>query len=158
MILCMTSLHKNIWYHAWHHNIYDIIHDIIDKSRSLHKWYHIWYHTLAWYHPNTTSYIILFLILDIISYINMHFPYFLCPAAADPPPAQRADETDNDRKVTPTQTWQTDGFWRVAWLCWWRPSHRHGHGARRRDSNAGFEAHKPDPGQHHAASGSTHAL
>ncbi len=28
----------------------------------------------------------------------MHFPYFLCPAAADPPPAQRADETDDDRE------------------------------------------------------------
>ncbi len=28
----------------------------------------------------------------------MHFPYFLCPAAADPPPAQRADETDDDHE------------------------------------------------------------
>jgi hypothetical protein len=26
----------------------------------------------------------------------MHFSYFLCPAAADPRPAQRADETDDD--------------------------------------------------------------
>jgi hypothetical protein len=28
----------------------------------------------------------------------MHFSYFLCSAAADPPPAQRADETDDDHK------------------------------------------------------------
>ena len=28
----------------------------------------------------------------------MHFSYFLCPAAADPRPAQRADETANDRE------------------------------------------------------------
>ena len=34
----------------------------------------------------------------MISYINMHIPYFLCLAAADPPPAQRADETDDDRE------------------------------------------------------------
>jgi hypothetical protein len=26
----------------------------------------------------------------------MHFTYFLCPAAADPPSAQHADETDDD--------------------------------------------------------------
>ena len=28
----------------------------------------------------------------------MHFSYFLCPAAADPRPAQRADETDDDHE------------------------------------------------------------
>jgi hypothetical protein len=28
----------------------------------------------------------------------MHFPYFLCPAVADLRPAQRVDETDNDRQ------------------------------------------------------------
>jgi hypothetical protein len=26
----------------------------------------------------------------------MRFPYFLCPTAADPCPAQRVDETDGD--------------------------------------------------------------
>ncbi len=38
------------------------------------------------------------MISDMISQINMHFTYFLCPAAAYPPPAQRADETDDDRE------------------------------------------------------------
>ena len=28
----------------------------------------------------------------------MHFPDLLCPAAADPPPAQRADATNDDRE------------------------------------------------------------
>ena len=28
----------------------------------------------------------------------MHFPHLLCPAAAYPPPAQRADETNDDRE------------------------------------------------------------
>ena len=28
----------------------------------------------------------------------MHFSYFLCPAAADPRPAQRADETDDEHE------------------------------------------------------------
>jgi hypothetical protein len=28
----------------------------------------------------------------------MHFSYFLCPAAADPRPAQRADETDDNHE------------------------------------------------------------
>ena len=28
----------------------------------------------------------------------MHFSYFLCPAAADPRPTQRADETDDDHE------------------------------------------------------------
>ena len=28
----------------------------------------------------------------------MHFPDLLCPAAADPPPAQRADETNDDHE------------------------------------------------------------
>ena len=28
----------------------------------------------------------------------MHFPDLLCPAAVDPPPAQRADETDDDHE------------------------------------------------------------
>ncbi len=28
----------------------------------------------------------------------MHFSYFLCPAAADPHPAQRADKTNDDSK------------------------------------------------------------
>jgi hypothetical protein len=36
------------------------------------------------------------MILDMILYIKMHFPYFLCPAAADPHPAQRVDETGDD--------------------------------------------------------------
>jgi hypothetical protein len=37
-------------------------------------------------------------ISDMISYTNMHLPHCLCPAAADPPPAQHADETDDDRE------------------------------------------------------------
>ena len=34
----------------------------------------------------------------MISYLKMHFPDLLCPAAADPPPAQRADETNDDHE------------------------------------------------------------
>ncbi len=40
----------------------------------------------------------LYLILDMISCLKMHFSYFLCTAAADPRPAQRADETDDDNE------------------------------------------------------------
>jgi hypothetical protein len=39
-----------------------------------------------------------YMILDMISCIKMRFSYFLCPAAADPRPAQRADETDDDHE------------------------------------------------------------
>ena len=39
-----------------------------------------------------------YMILDMISFIKMHFSYFLCPAAADPRPAQPADETDDDHE------------------------------------------------------------
>jgi hypothetical protein len=38
------------------------------------------------------------MILDMISFIKMHFSYFSCPAAADPRPAQPADETDDDHE------------------------------------------------------------
>jgi hypothetical protein len=36
----------------------------------------------------------------------MHFSYFLCPAAADPRPAQREDETDDDHE--PDRAMDTD--------------------------------------------------
>ncbi len=39
-----------------------------------------------------------YMILDMISFIKMHFSYFSCPAAADPRPAQPADETDDDHE------------------------------------------------------------
>jgi hypothetical protein len=42
--------------------------------------------------------ILSYMILDMIPYITLHFAYFLCPAAADPRPAQRADETDDDHE------------------------------------------------------------
>jgi hypothetical protein len=44
--------------------------------------------------------ILSYMILDMTSFITMHFSYFLCPALADRPsrPAQRADETDDDRE------------------------------------------------------------
>ncbi len=38
------------------------------------------------------------MILDMLSCIKMHFPYSLCPAAADPRLAQPADETDDDHE------------------------------------------------------------
>jgi hypothetical protein len=45
------------------------------------------------------SYMISDMISDMISYIKMHFPYFLCPAAADHRPEQRVNETDEDRET-----------------------------------------------------------
>ena len=44
------------------------------------------------------SCMISYLILDMISCLKMHFSYFLCIAAADPRPAQHADETDDDNE------------------------------------------------------------
>jgi hypothetical protein len=38
------------------------------------------------------------MILDMITCIKMHSSYFLCPAAADPRPAQPVDETDDDHE------------------------------------------------------------
>ncbi len=38
------------------------------------------------------------MIVEMICCIKMHFSYFLCPAAADPRLAQRADETDDDHE------------------------------------------------------------
>ncbi len=75
----------DIWYHVWYkHETYDIMYYIIYfmvpymisymKHILDHIWYHIWYHT--WYHDDYT--------------------HFLCLAAADPPPAQHADATDDD--------------------------------------------------------------
>ena len=57
--------------------MYDIIHDIMLYMISC---------------------MISYLILDMMSCLKMHFSYFLCTAAADPRPAQRADETDDDIK------------------------------------------------------------
>ncbi len=42
------------------------------------------------------SHIISYMKLDMISDIKMHFPYFLCPAAANPRLAQCVDETKGD--------------------------------------------------------------
>jgi hypothetical protein len=39
-----------------------------------------------------------YMILDMMSCIKMHFSYVLGPAAADPRPAQCADETDDDHE------------------------------------------------------------
>jgi hypothetical protein len=39
-----------------------------------------------------------YMILDMTSYIKIHFLYLLCPAAANPRPAQRVDETDDDQE------------------------------------------------------------
>jgi hypothetical protein len=44
------------------------------------------------------SHVISYMTLDMLSCIKMHFSYFLCPAAADPRPAQCADETDDDHE------------------------------------------------------------
>ena len=44
------------------------------------------------------SYMISYMILNMLSCIKMHFPYFLCPAAADPRPAQPADEVDDNHE------------------------------------------------------------
>ena len=57
--------------------MYDIIHDIMLYMISC---------------------MISYLILDMMSCLKVHFSYFLCPAAADPRPAQRADETDDDHE------------------------------------------------------------
>ena len=57
--------------------MYDIIHDIMAYMISC---------------------MISYLILDMISCLKMHFSCFLCIAAADPRPAQHADETDDDNE------------------------------------------------------------
>ena len=57
--------------------MYDIIHDIMAYMISC---------------------MISYLILDMISCLKMHFSYFLCTAAANPRPALRADETDDDNE------------------------------------------------------------
>ena len=44
------------------------------------------------------SCMISYMILYMLSCIKMYFSYFLCPAAADLRPAQRADETDDDHE------------------------------------------------------------
>jgi hypothetical protein len=55
--------------------MYDIIHDIMVYMISC---------------------MISYVILDMMSCLKVHFSYFLCTAAADPRPAQRADETEDD--------------------------------------------------------------
>ncbi len=57
------------------HSVYYIIYDIIYN----YLWYHIWYH-IIWYH---------------VWYHYVYIP-FSCLAAADPPPEQRADASNDD--------------------------------------------------------------
>ncbi len=73
------------------------------------------------------SYTISYMILDMISCIKMQFSYFLCPAAADPRPAQRADETDDDSEPD-----RPMDFVHV---------YRHRHEGRSQDSIPTVEAH-----------------
>ena len=72
-------------------HFYDMLHDIIQLSMIS---YMISYGVKWITHNNVIYDIIHDIIHDIIW--NMHFPDLMCPAAADPPPAQRADETNDD--------------------------------------------------------------
>jgi hypothetical protein len=67
----------------------------------------------------------------------MNLSYFLFPAATDPPPAQRKDETTI---ANLTDQWI---FTRSVTMLIKdsRTSHRHGHEGRRRDSIPTVEAH-----------------
>jgi hypothetical protein len=88
------------------------------------------------------SYMISDMISGNISKINMHFTYFLCPAAADPPPAKRADETSDDRE--PDRPMDYDEVRDCADqgpLTDMDKDSSLRHGGRRRDSNATVEAH-----------------
>ena len=70
MTSCMISC--GLWYHRSCHIMY---HDIRSDIMIMHDIiYHIWYYT------------------------GYHDIYFLCLAAANPPPAQRADAADDDRE------------------------------------------------------------
>jgi hypothetical protein len=44
------------------------------------------------------SYMISYMIIEVMWCIKMHFSYFLCPAAAETRPAQRADETNDNHE------------------------------------------------------------
>ena len=85
---------------------------------------------------NMISGMISYMILEMMSCIKIHFSYFLCPAADDPRPAQRADETDDDHE--PDRAMDIDEERDFADQ---GPFHRHGHGGRCRDSIPTVEAH-----------------
>ncbi len=72
------------------------------------------------------SYMISCMISDIM-YIKMHFPYFLCPAAADPRPAQHVDETNDDREPDRPMDFDEERDYAD------QGPNRHGHGGRHRD-------------------------
>jgi hypothetical protein len=85
------------------------------------------------------------MITDMISYINMQFAFFCAlqrRAAADPPPAQRADETDEDREPDRPMDFDEEcDYADQGALTDMDMDSSSRHGGRHRDSNATVEAH-----------------